>query len=332
MNKEQFMAPNHEYFTSRQVDERIEQLQQAGVLDGSTDEAQLVNLLRRYYQVPLAAEDRAALEHARQRITGKEGDVDVLDVDAPVVTIQPAGPVTRPRGARLMRILSGLAAVILVGMLIGSWLVVTHLVGAPPGLSPVGPKDLYIIHNETAYRLDGSSGKVIWQDRLSTRKQPDSGMGRNAYLQVINGVVYAVLDFDIYALDARNGEQIWHVTNHSNNSYFWFVVDNGRLYLYSLDSTFSALNAANGSELWHNTTFKTEHGYGFSVRKGNLYTQNSAADRLYTLDGATGKVRWSAPLTQGSLIDSPVVENGVVYVSAGTLFYALKEQNGEKIW
>jgi outer membrane protein assembly factor BamB len=325
------MASNHEYFTSRHVDEQIEQLQQAGVLDGSTDEAQLVNLLRRYYRVPLAAEDRAALEHARQRITGKESDGDTLD-DAPVVTIHSAGPATRPRGTRLMRFLSGLAAVILVGMLIGSWLVVTHLVGTPPGLAPVGPKDLYTIHNETAYRLDGSSGKVVWQDRLSTRKQPDARVGSNAYLQVINGVVYAVLDFDIYALDARNGEQIWHVTNHSNNSYFWFVVDNGRLYLYSLDSTFSALNAANGSELWHNTTFKTENGYGFSVRNGNLYTQNSAADQLYTLDGATGKVRWSVLLTQGSLIDSPVVENGVVYVSAGTLFYALKEQNGEKIW
>src|SRR5713101_3799666 len=331
MNKEQFMASNHEYFTSRQVDEQIEQLQQAGVLDGSTDEAQLVNLLRRYYQVPLAAEDRAALEHARQRITGKEGDGDTLDDDAPVVTIQPAGPAARPRGTRLMRILSGLAAVILVGMLIGSWLVVTHLVGAPPGLSPVGPKDLYIIHNETAYRLDGSSGKVVWQDRLSTRKQPDSRMGSNAYLQVMNGVVYAVLDFDIYALDARNGEQIWHVTNHSNKSYFWFVVDDGRLYLYSLDSTFSALNAADGSELWHNTTFTTENGYGFSVRNGNLYTQNSGANQLYTLDGATGEVRWSAPLTQGSPTGPSLVENGVVYVSAD-LFYALKEQNGEKIW
>jgi outer membrane protein assembly factor BamB len=332
MNKEQFMAFNHEYFTSGQVDEQIEQLHQAGVPDGSTHEAQLVNLLRRYYRVPLTAEDRASLEHARKRITGKEGDGDMLDDDAPVVTIHPAGPATRPRGTRWMRFLSGLAAVILVGMLIGSWLVVTHLVGTPPGLAPVGPKDLYTIHNETAYRLDGSSGKVVWQDRLSTKKQPDSRTGSNAYLQVINGVVYAVLDFDIYALDARNGEQIWHVTNHSNKSYFWFVVDNGRLYLYSLDSTFSALNAANGSELWHNTTFKTENGYGFSVRNGNLYTQNSAADQLYTLDGATGKVRWSTLLTQGSLIDSPVVENGVVYVSAGTLFYALKEQNGEKIW
>src|SRR5260370_35675417 len=153
MNKEQFMASNHEYFTSGQVDEQIEQLQQAGVLDGSTDEAQLVNLLRRYYRVSLAAEDRAALEHARQRITGKEGDVDTLDDDAPVVTIHPAGPATRQRSTRLMRILSGLAAIILVGMLIGSWLVVTHLVGAPPVLSPVGTRDLYIIHNETAYRL-----------------------------------------------------------------------------------------------------------------------------------------------------------------------------------
>lgn len=296
------------------------------------NEAQLVNVLRRYYRVPLFAEDRAALEHARQRITGKQSDVDTRDDDAPVGTFHPTGPAAHPRSTRFMRMLSGLAAIILVGILIGGWLAVTHRVGTPPTLSSNGPRDLYIIHNEIAYRLDGSSGKVIWQHRVSTGKQPDPRVGSSAYLQVVNGVVYAVLDFDIYALDARNGKQIWHVINHTNKSYFWFVVDNGRLYLYSLDSTFSALNAADGSELWHNTTFTTENGYGFSVRNGNLYTQNSAANQLYTLDGTTGKVRWSAPMPQGSLTGSPVVENGAVYFSAGTLFYALKEQNGEKIW
>jgi len=331
MNKEQFMTSNNEYFTSEQVDEQIEQLHQTSILDRSTGEAQLVNVLRRYYRVPLFAEDRAALEHARQRITGKQSDVDTRD-DASVGTFHPAGPVAHPRSTRFMRMLSGLAAIILVGILIGGWLAVTHRVGTPPTLSSNGPRDLYIIHNEIAYRLDGSSGKVVWQYRVATGKQPDPRVGSSAYLQVVNGVVYAVLDFDIYALDARNGKQIWHVINHTNKSYFWFVVDNGRLYLYSLDSTFSALNAADGSELWHNTTFTTENGYGFSVRNGNLYTQNSAANQLDTLDGATGKIRWSAPMPRGSLSDAPLVEHGAVYFSSGNQLYALNEQSGARIW
>src|ERR1700674_151969 len=305
MNKEQSMSSNNEYFTSERVDEQIEQLHQPGILDESTGEANLIQALQRYYSVPLIAEDRTVLEHARQRITGKQRDGDTFAEIAPVVTFDPASPIARPRGTRFMRLVSGLAAVILVGVLVGSWLVVTHMVGTSPTVTSGGPSDLYSIHNGTAYRIDGSSGKVIWQRRLATSKQPDPRVGSSAYLQVVNRVIYAVLDFDIYALNASTGEQIWHVANHTNKSYFWFVVDNGRLYLYSLDSTFSALNAADGSALWHNTTFSTENGYGFSVRNGNLYTQNSVANpgdqKLYTLDGATGRVRWSAPLPQGSL-------------------------------
>jgi outer membrane protein assembly factor BamB len=336
MNKEQFMSSNNEYFTSERVDEQIEQLHQTGILDESTDEAQLVSLLQHYYQVPLVAGDRAALERARHRITGKSSDGETFDDNAPVVTIHQPRPVAHTRSTRFMRILSGLAAVILVSILIGGWLVVTHMVSTSSTVLSNGPRDLYIIHNGIAYRLDGSTGNVIWQHRVSTGKQPDRRVGSSAHLQVVNHVVYAVLDFDIYALDARTGQQIWHVTNHTNKSYFWFVVDNGRLYLYSLDSTFSALNAADGSLLWHNTTFTTENGYGFSVRNGNLYTQNSAANpgdqKLYTLDGATGNVRWSAPLQWGSLLSAPLVENGTVYYSSGNLLYAVNEQNGEKIW
>jgi outer membrane protein assembly factor BamB len=330
------MTPNNEYFTSERVDEQIEQLQPSNIQDGSSDEAKLVHALQRHYSVPLTVEDRAALEHARQRITGKQSDTDIATDDTPGTTFHPASPIARSRVTRFMRIVSGLAAVILVGVLVGSWLVVTHMVSSPTTILSGGPSDLYTIHNGTTYRLDGSSGRVIWQRHVSTSKQPDPRVGSSAYLQVVNHIVYAVLDFDIYALNASTGQQIWHVTNSTGKSYFWFVVDNGHLYLYSLDSTFSALNAADGSMLWHNTTFRTENGYGFSVRNGNLYTQNSAANpgdqKLYTLDGATGKVRWSAPLPRGSLLSAPLVENGTVYYSSGNLLLAVKEQSGERIW
>lgn len=336
MNKEQSMSSNNEYFTSEQVDEQIEQLHQPGIVNESTGEANLVQALQRYYRVPLISEDRAALARARQRITGKQSVGDTSAEITPLVTFHPANPTTRPRGTRFMRLVSGLAAVIVVGVLVGSWLVVTHMVGTSPTVTSGGPSNLYVIHKGTAYRIDGSSGKVVWQRRVATSKQPDPRVGSSAYLQVVNRVVYAVLDFDIYALNASTGEQIWHVVNHTNKSYFWFVVDNGRLYLYSLDSTFSALNAADGSVLWHNTTFTTENGYGFGVRDGNLYTQNSAANpgdqKLYTLDGATGRVRWSAPTPEGSFLGAPLTQNGAVYYSSGNLLIALNEQTGQRIW
>jgi outer membrane protein assembly factor BamB len=325
------MASNNDYFTPEQVDDQIEQLHQTSRLHGLTDEAQLVGALQRYYRVPLSAEDRASLEHARLRITGEQSEADTLDHDLQLFNSSEVRPAARPRQLQLSRMLSGLAAAVIVGALIGSWLVVTHMVSTPIA-SIAGPEDLYTIHSGIVYRLDGNSGKLLWQHPVPTRKQSDPNRGGDAYLQVVNHVVYAVLDFDIYALDATSGNLIWHVTNHTNQSYFWFVVDNGRLYLFSLDNTFSALNAANGSQLWHNTTFNTQNGYGFSVQNGNLYMQNSDGNRLYTLDGATGEVRWSAPLPHGSLFSPPLVEDGAVYFSSGNTLYALKEQSGQQIW
>lgn len=320
------MASNNEYFTPERVDEQIEQLHQAKPLDEATDEAQLVNMLRRSYQTRLVAEDRAALERARQRITGAQCTVNTSEHAEPIVILHPPGPVVHTTGRRLSRILSGLAAVIVIGALLGGWLAVTRMMRTSPTAPSSEPSDLYVVQNGIAYRFDGRSGKVIWQDHLSTSEQSGS-----TYLQVVNGVAYTVIGFDVYALDARNGAQIWHITNRARKGYFWFVVDNGRLYLFSLDYTFSALNAANGSELWHNTTFTTENGYGFSVQNGNLYTQNSGANQLDALNSATGQVRWQAPLPDGSLLGAPLVENGIVYAAGGSV-YALKEQSGQRIW
>ena len=332
MSKEPFMESGHGYFTAEQIDEQIDQLGRANTAGEANDESHLVHALRRYHSPSLLAEDRAALERARQRIAGTVRDTGTFDDQVPLATIPPAHPVARTHGGRFVRLLGGLAAVLLVGILLGSWLVVTHMVSTHTTVIPEQPSDLYVIHSDTAYRLDGKSGKVVWQRHLSTRRQPDPQVGGSAYLQVVNHIVYAVLDFDIYAFDAATGKPIWHVTNHTGKSYFWFVVDNGRLYFYSLDNTFSALNAATGSLLWHNTTFMTENGYGFSVRNGNLYTQNSGGNQIDTLDGATGRLRWSLPMPQGSLVGAPLVENGVVYYSSGNILYAVHEQSGQRIW
>lgn len=319
------------YFTAEQVDEQIDQLSRANAtIDGPHDEARLVNALQRYHSTSLQAEDRAALERARQRIAGAARDTGTFGAQTPRVLLPPVRLAVHTRNRRFVRLLSGLAAILLVGILLGSWLVVTHMIATPATIVPAKPSDLYVVHSDVVYRLDGKSGKVVWQHTLPISKRPDSG--GSAYLQVVNNVVYAVLDFDIYALDAATGRQIWHVVNHTGNAYFYFVVDNGRMYLFSLDNTFSALNAATGSLLWHNTTFLTQNGYGFSVKNGNLYTGNSGGNQIDALDAATGRFRWSQPMPQGSLSGAPLVENGVVYFSSGNVLYAVHEQNGQRIW
>jgi outer membrane protein assembly factor BamB len=329
------MTTQNDYFTPEQVDEQIEHLWKLNTPHEQADEAQLVAVLQRHYRVSLGAHDRAALAHAQQRILdGLSNDV-LLDHETPFVKGSADHPLVQPGRTRLPRLVSSLAAVLVTGALLVSWLVVTHLAKTPPrGVSSAGQSSLYHIHSGVAYRLDGNTGATMWQHPVPTKKQSDPNHGGSASLQVSNSVVYVVLDFDIYALDARDGHQIWHVTNRGTAEYFSFVVDHGRFYLFSLDNTFSALDASNGTPLWHNTTFTTQNGSGFRVLNGSLYTETSgptARDHaLWALDGATGKVRWSYPLSYGSF--DPLVADGVVYFFSGGIVTAVKEQNGDKIW
>lgn len=331
------MTSNTEYFTSEQVDEQIEHLHQRSTPHEQTDEAHLVDMLQRHYRVSLVPEDRAALAHARQRILDGLGNEDTLDHESPFVNGSELRPIAHPKRVGRARFLSSLAAVLMVGVLLGSWLIVTHMATTSHSASGTAQnKSLYTIHSSIAYRLDGMTGKVLWQHPVPTKKQSDPNHGGSASLQVINSVVYAVLDFDIYSLDARNGKQIWHVTNTGKREYLSFAVDQERLYLLSADGTFSALDATNGAPLWHNTTFLQQNSLEFHVLHSNLYTEISGStlgdQKLVALDGATGNVRWNYPLSDGSLSDLPLVANGVVYFSSGNILSAVNEQNGNKIW
>src|SRR5579859_2049874 len=105
MSKEPFMESDNGYFTAEQVDEQIDQLRQANTKDGLGDEARLVKSLRLYHKTPLLAEDRAALEHARQRIAGTARDMGTFDDPVLVVTMPPARPAAHARGRRFVRLL-----------------------------------------------------------------------------------------------------------------------------------------------------------------------------------------------------------------------------------
>jgi outer membrane protein assembly factor BamB len=331
------MTPNDEYFTREQVDEQIEQLHQQNTAQEQTSEEHLVDMLQRHYRVSLMPADRATLAHARQRILDGSDNADLLGHQSPFVNVRELrSPVSR-KHVRRTRVLSSLAAVLMVGILLGSWLIVTRMaITSHRASGTTQSASLYTIHSSIAYRLDGITGKVIWQHPVPTRQQSDPNHGGSASLQVSNAVVYALLDFDIYALDARNGQQIWHITNASRKEYLSFAVDLQRLYLLSADGTFSARDAMNGAPLWHNITFIQHNSLEFHVLDSNLYTQSSGPtpgdQKLVALNGATGNVRWNTPLPGGSLSDLPLVANGVVYFSSGNILFAVNEQNGSRIW
>ena len=128
------MAPNDE-FPPETIDEQIEHLSRVPsqrTHPADHDDASLVQALRRIYRVPLSEADRTSLERARQRIVDGRTSDKTLDHEN---TLQGqrgvSGSLQRNAEQRkrsiIVRVLSSLAAVIIVGALVGSWALVTHL-------------------------------------------------------------------------------------------------------------------------------------------------------------------------------------------------------------
>ncbi len=128
------MASNDE-FTPETVDEQIEQLSQIPsqrTHPAERGDASLVQALRRIYHVPLSDADRTSLEHARQRIVdGRTSDKTPDHENTLQGQRDGSGSLQRNveqwKRSTIVRILSSLAAIIIVGVLVGSWALVTHI-------------------------------------------------------------------------------------------------------------------------------------------------------------------------------------------------------------
>lgn len=128
------MAPNDE-FAPDTIDEQIEHLSRVPFQrthPADHDDASLVQALRRIYQVPLSEADRTSLSRARQRIVDERTSDKTHSHEH---TLQGqwgvSGSLQRHAEQRkrsiIVRVLSSLAAVIIVGALVLSWALVTHL-------------------------------------------------------------------------------------------------------------------------------------------------------------------------------------------------------------
>jgi outer membrane protein assembly factor BamB len=343
------MRDNEQLFKPETVDDQIEHYASESYEQDALFDEQLVQTLQHIYQPPaISAEDRASLTRVKQRIASKQTALyppstpateHVLPIQR---TIKTAGQGTQQREPSLFkRTFSLLAAVLIVGLVVGSWAVVTHLAKQPGQAannnSLDGPQqNVYFGRNHVIYKLDGRTGNIIWQTQLDPRAQELTG---GMHVHVFNGAVYIIMSRDIYTLDARTGKARWHTRRIDGYSYTYDTVADGRIYLYGFGAnepggTFSAVNTQNGAELWHNTTFHTNRGEWFSVVHGTLYVLSDRED-FYAFDTATGAERWHFSSThRPSFYNAPVVENGIVYFSMGlgNHFVALNEKTGRLVW
>jgi eukaryotic-like serine/threonine-protein kinase len=226
------------------------------------------------------------------------------------------------------------------------------------GVVYVGSWDRYL------YALDAATGKMIWRFQTGDDKVIYNQVGIASSAAVMNGVVFfGCRDGHFYAIDAKTGIQKWSHDNQMGWVIASPAVQNGVVYFPTSDGTrFKALEAESGrltfsiqnkdvsfsspalaghlayygtTDGWLHavdiTTGKTVHEFQTegSKENSNKYLdahgkQDSAKifpDR--TLDGIM--VGLNRIHSTGSILSSPVVVDGVLYVgSTDGYMYALR--------
>ncbi len=204
----------------------------------------------------------------------------------------------------------------------GALLWTLHADGAV-GSPTLGRGHLYIQTNVgTVYAVDPASGAIVWQRSFAER--PDSSPA------VYRGWLFVAghSSRKIRALDADDGRVRWERTLPDFTESSPTVVDGIVYESVAMAGTY-ALSAASGALVWHRGTPDAVVS-PVSVDDSSAYV-GDVDGVLYAFDRATGQPRWSTPLGDRFVLNSPVVANGVVYAGTTGIF-ALDTRSGQELW
>ena len=148
-------------------------------------------------------------------------------------------------------------------------------------------------------------------------------------------------DGNVYAIDRRSGHERWHAALHSavNSTP---AARSGVVYAATMGGTFAALSARDGHLLW-SRRFGANAKLAWGRESGDVYVSSptlagnsfivgSGDGNVYSLDAATGDIRWQFR-TNGRVRSTPAVSGGVVYAGSfdGSV-YAIDLTSGKQHW
>ncbi len=182
-------------------------------------------------------------------------------------------------------------------------------------------------YNGKVYAINAGSGAVRWVYPRESNLEPIVGG-----VVVSQGKVYfGCSDGKIYTLDAATGDQVQGPFQTGDRIWSTPTIDNGILYVGSLDKRLYALNTADGSERW-------QFEAGGAIISAPLVYNNTvyvgAFDgHLYALDAADGSLRWRSELEVTHWFwAKPVVYNDVIYAPClDGKVYILDAQSGQEV-
>ncbi|AJE84702.1 MULTISPECIES: PQQ-binding-like beta-propeller repeat protein [Streptomyces] len=191
--------------------------------------------------------------------------------------------------------------------------------------TPAVAGDLVYVTSFEVHALDVGTGRR----RFKTRDVAWS-------MAVAGGRIHASDGPTLYALDAREGSELWRLTTDA--WVYSLQADRGTVVTGTRGGGIQAWEASNGQKLWEitgaQTDFETPEA-GPAVHDGTVYVWQDA--RLRALDARTGDERWSYPIGDAASCGGVPVRlnhapDGYVYVAAGTRALALDIAQGHVRW
>lgn len=206
------------------------------------------------------------------------------------------------------------------------------------GLVYVADSDAYV------YALYTNNGTEKWN--FTEYKSGYGWSYTDASPAVINNVVYvsgSQYGGMVYALDATTGAKLWE--NLTGTSYLHSApaIDNGVVYVTGDEGKLYALNATTGINLWNFTTAgagnpggSPQTGYP-AVLNGVVYFGtgpfSGGGSAVYAVNATTHTQLWNAsPSGANWFSRTPVIANGMVYMTDGWYLYAFYASNGTLKW
>lgn len=254
-----------------------------------------------------------------------------------------------PKRRKLFRRLNLLAAVLIAGLLVGGMVVVfksaqPHTTGtasrgaATPAPTPTQPAlqtvpsspGLYLItqadknQNSQVTKVDKSTGKVLWNHVIGLSESPvvvadNLVFGSSGYLNTGTSAGSAGQHHYVYALNARNGAQIWQTDLGIDPTVLALgtpTFADGVIYITTAAGKVYALNAANGAINWtYDTGSSAGGGFVDTLAVANGVVYGATSNKVYAINAQTGKGIWSASADANYAFGSPTVDGKAVYLS-----------------
>lgn len=184
-----------------------------------------------------------------------------------------------------------------------------------------------MVRNGLVFALDANTGKPRWHYDSKQLGVINGTIYDPSPLAVANGVIYGTIHHTYFALDSKSGKQFWSKTvplpvSTNDQVLNAPVVVNRTVYISSFEPSHhngqvgkglvSAFDIRDGKLRWQ---FLVNDGVMNAVTVVKDFVYFGADDhQVYALNISTGKKQWSWD-THGRVFDTPLVENGIVYVS-----------------